>query len=67
MIFTRTKADAQEAAEVLIRNGYNADALREDVRVLSTMGIGWMSVGVPAPSLQAWCDNATQLAADLGL
>jgi probable F420-dependent oxidoreductase len=43
-------------------------ALRGDVATLTTLGVTWMTVGVSsAPTVDEWCANADQLAADLEL
>jgi probable F420-dependent oxidoreductase len=47
---------------------HDAAALRDDVATLDSLGVTWMTVGVPsAPDVDKWCHNADRLAADLKL
>ncbi len=47
--------------------GHDAGALRDDVDMLASLGVTWMTVGVPATTLAEWCTNADALADDLAL
>jgi probable F420-dependent oxidoreductase len=47
---------------------HDAGALRDDVAMLASMGVTWMTVGVQsAATVDEWCANADGLAADLRL